>query len=418
MEFEMMYSGLGVVSYMNSCLQDPPSTWFLFSSIAEYAASSVPGTTSMSLSTLMPLSTSTRMMLSFFTSFVIMLAFGKRFISFLLSAKMGQPIRDEQGFLLAELHKSKKNTPTMGGLLLAVSALISSLFWTDLSSPFIWILIAATVTFGAIGACDDWAKLKNKSSKGLPGKLRLILQTGFALSVLLFLWAPFADALRPVITLMGEKIEWYDWQKNLFLPFISHPIFISSIVGVLAIQLIQWCAIVGSANAVNLTDGLDGLASGCALFASAFLALFAFFTNNLGLSELHGISYIPGSGEIAIYLAAFFGAILGFLWFNAHPAQVFMGDTGSLAIGGTLGTSAVLLKAEWYLALVGMLFVFETFSVILQVLSFKLTGKRIFRCAPLHHHFEYMGIPETKVVARFWIAAFLLAVLGALSLKI
>ncbi len=364
------------------------------------------------------LATSTRMLLAFTTSFLIFLVFGKRFIRFLYERKMGQYIRDEQGFLLAELHKNKKNTPTMGGLLISVATLISALMWVDLSSSYALILLSATVLFSSVGALDDWAKLNNRSSKGISGKSRMLVQTIFAACVMFFVHSAYMESLYPIVQWKSSRIDWNEWQNTLMLPFVTNPIYLTSIVGIFFSYFIQWLTIVGSANAVNLTDGLDGLASGCALFVTAFLALFAFFSNNPHLADMHGLYAIQYSGEISIYLSGLAGALIGFLWYNSHPAQVFMGDTGSLAIGGTIGTASVLLKCEWYLALVGLLFVCETLSVILQVACFKLTKKRIFRCAPLHHHFEYGGLHESKVVIRFWIVGLLLAVIGLLSLKV
>jgi phospho-N-acetylmuramoyl-pentapeptide-transferase len=275
--------------------------------------------------------------------------------------------------------------------------------------------------FGLIGAFDDWAKLRNKSSKGLPGKLRLILQTIFALGVIALLshpvWLQKLGLSLPSLQESGLPLDWKKWQSGIYFPFFSEPIFTACGIGWLLVFFLQWMTIVGSANAVNLTDGLDGLAGGLSVLSALAILIVAFLSNHQELATHHNLVLIESSGEVAICLGALVGATLGFLWFNSYPAQIFMGDTGSLAIGGMIGTAAVLLKREWFLGLVGALFVAETLSVVLQVLFFKHSGKRIFRCAPLHHHFEYGGIPETKVVVRFWIVGLLLAAFGIISLK-
>lgn len=367
------------------------------------------------------LSTSTRMLCACATSCALFLLFGKRFIHFLLEKKIGQPIRDleDKGFLLAELHKSKKNTPTMGGLLISIITVFSGIIWVNWASPFVFLLFVATILFSIIGGVDDWAKLTCRNSVGISGKKRLFVQTLFAACVIYLLHnSSFEGISLPTISWDKTALSWAEWQKSMVIPFVSNPIVCTSFLFSLFSIFIQWLTIVGAANAVNLTDGLDGLASGCALFVTIFLAIIAFFSSNPQLASLHGLWSIQSSGEIAVYLSGLCGSLIGFLWFNTHPAQVFMGDTGSLAIGGTLGTAAVLLRCEWYLALVGLLFVVETLSVIIQVCSYKLTKKRVFRCAPLHHHFEYAGLHEAKVVVRFWIVALLLLVIALLSLKI
>ena len=345
---------------------------------------------------------------------------GPWFISKLRELKVGQPIREDEGFLLGELHKKKKNTPTMGGALLVASVVVGTVLFADWSSFFVPVLVGAPLFFGAIGAVDDWEKLKSHSPKGLSGKIRLVLQTFWALFVIALLFFPeFIEWLGysvPHLIQNGHSVDWTMWQADMFIPFVVHPLFVATGALWLIMWGIQWLTIVGAANAVNLTDGLDGLAAGCTIPVALALGLAALFCGNEGFASIHGLVFVPAAGEIAVCLSALVGACLGFLWFNSFPAQVFMGDTGSLAIGGMLGTSAVLLKREWFLGLVGAVFVVETLSVMVQVIAFKRSGQRVFLCAPLHHHFEYTGLHEAKVVIRFWIVGLLLAVVGFLSL--
>lgn len=356
------------------------------------------------------------------TSFLLVLFVGKPYIRKLVQYRIGQKIREfaGQSFHLAELHKQKKETPTMGGLLVILSVLVSMLVWADWSSFFTPLLFLSLLVFGLVGACDDWAKLKSKSFKGLSGKTRLIVQSIFALFVIALLFYPqaleYCGFSLPTISFKNSVIAWNTFQSSIYLPSISSPVYVATGVSVAVVFFFEWLTIVGGANAVNLTDGLDGLAAGCSIFAAASLLVFAFLSGDQGLSSTCSLVYVQSSGEIAVCLAALIGALLGFLWYNTYPAQVFMGDTGSLAIGGMLGTSAVLLRGEWFFALVGLIFVLETFSVIIQVLVFKRTQRRVFRCAPLHHHFEYAGVHEAKVVMRFWIVAFILGSIGILSL--
>jgi phospho-N-acetylmuramoyl-pentapeptide-transferase len=369
--------------------------------------------------------TSTRLIFAAGTSMLAVLLLGPMFIRKLIALKVGQPIRDDEGFLLGELHKKKKDTPTMGGALIIVAVLISSVLWADWSSIFVPLLLVPYVLFGVIGAFDDWAKLKNKSvshwSKGLSGKLRIILQTLIALLVIVLLSCPEILQLLgfslPQLIANGASVEWPTWQGAINLPFVAKPIFIAAGASWLIIWGLQWLTMVGAANAVNLTDGLDGLAAGCSFLVSVAMGFAALLSNHQDLASAHSMIFIQSSGEIAVLLAALAGGCLGFLWFNSFPAQVFMGDTGSLAIGGMLGTAAVLLKREWFLALVGAIFVVETVSVMVQVVSFKHSGKRVFLCTPLHHHFEYAGLHEAKVVVRFWIVGLILVCIGFLSLQ-
>jgi phospho-N-acetylmuramoyl-pentapeptide-transferase len=391
---------------------------------------------------------STRMMLAAITSLILCIFLGPRFIQKLYELKIGQPIRtkEEACALLGELHKKKNNTPTMGGLLILFSMLISMFLWMDLTHVFTLMLFITTIVLGFIGGYDDFLKLKYKNVKGLAGRKKLLGQIFISGLIALYLLSPtFSQFIQmgdwyapPVVkehinvklytagpseqaaqvTSVPASVSLKEYASRLYLPFFKDPILSFSGIFVIIAALFIIFVVTGASNAVNLTDGLDGLAAGCLIMVATCLACIAFLSNNIDMAKYLNILYVEGSGEIAIYLSAFIGACIGFLWYNGHPAQVFMGDTGSLALGGIIGVSAVLLKREFLLGLVGGIFVAETLSVILQVGSFRLRNKkRIFLCTPLHHHFEYMGWPETKVVIRFWIVGLLLAILGLASLK-
>lgn len=390
---------------------------------------------------------STRMMLAAVTSLIISIFLGPRFIKKLYELKIGQTIRVEDCPLLGQLHEKKKDTPTMGGMLILFSMLISMLLWMDLTHVFTLILFLTTVTLGFVGGYDDFLKLKYKNTKGLSGKKKLLFQFSLSGLIALYLLSPFvSESIQignwfapPVVkeqtfpkvnwdpniakiettgTAAPKLISLKDYASRIYIPFVKdHWIMLSGMMTLLAAFFIMF-VITGCSNAVNLTDGLDGLATGCLIIVAGCLGFIAFVSNHIDIARYLNILYIEGSGEIAIYMSAFIGAGLGFLWYNSHPAQVFMGDTGSLALGGIIGVSAVLLKRELLLGLIGGIFVAEAMSVILQVLSFKYRNKkRVFLCAPLHHHFEYKGWAETKVVIRFWIIGLLLGILGIASLK-
>lgn len=390
---------------------------------------------------------STRMILAAVTSLIISIFLGPRFIKKLYELKIGQPIRMEDCPLLGQLHEKKKDTPTMGGVLILFSMLVSLFLWMDLTHVFTLILFLTTVGLGFLGGYDDYLKLKYKNPKGLSGKKKLLFQFSLSGIIALYLLSPqVAQSIQignwfapPVVKeqttpkmhansdLSAQDsqsiaaplpIPLIDYATRIYIPFLKdHWFVLSGTLTLLAAFFIMF-VITGCSNAVNLTDGLDGLAAGCLIIVAGCLAFIAFVSNHIDIARYLNILYIEGSGEIAIYLSAFIGACLGFLWYNSHPAQVFMGDTGSLALGGIIGVSAVLLKRELLLGLIGGIFVAEAMSVILQVLSFKYRNKkRIFLCAPLHHHFEYMGWAETKVVIRFWIIGLLLGILGIASLK-
>lgn len=391
---------------------------------------------------------STRMMLASITALILSIFLGPRFIKKLYELKIGQTIRTEDCPLLGKLHEKKKDTPTMGGALILFSMMISMILWMDLRNVFTLILFITTMVLGFLGARDDYLKLKYKNVKGISGRKKLLIQGLLGALLALYLLSPsisnfiqMGDWFQPPIVkeqvhvkvnldpafaasqatetvISHAPISLLDYATRVYLPFFKEPIFTFSGVLVVLSGLLIVFVVTGTSNAVNLTDGLDGLAAGCLIMVASCLAMIAFISNNVDLAGYLNILYIEGSGEIAIYLSAFVGACIGFLWYNGFPAQVFMGDTGSLALGGIIGVSAVLLRREALLAVIGGIFVAEALSVILQVGSYKLRNKkRIFLCTPLHHHFEYMGWPETKVVLRFWIVGLLLAIIGMTSLK-
>ena len=330
------------------------------------------------------------------TSLFFSLIFGELIIKSLSNIQpSGQPIRNDG----PETHiLSKVGTPTMGGVLIIMSILISLILWADLKNNFIWISILSCLSFGFIGFYDDYLKVKSNSSNGLKARTRIIIQ------------------------LLISFLVVYLIQNNLPLNFnqsISFPFFKDLIIdfGILYF-FIGIFIIIGSANSVNLTDGLDGLAIVPVMIVAMAFAFISYVSGNLIFSNYLQINYIPGTGELSVFCGSVIGAALGFLWFNAPPAKVFMGDTGSLALGSSLGSTALMVKHEIVLAIIGGLFVLETFSVIIQVLSFKLTGKRIFMMAPLHHHFEKKGWAESTIVIRFWIITIVLALIGLATLKI
>jgi len=307
----------------------------------------------------------------------------------------GQPIREDgpESHLL-----TKKGTPTMGGIMILFSVTISTLLWADITNHYIWIVLFVTLGFGAIGFGDDYLKLTKRNSKGLSGKKKLLAQ--FAISLIAAIWI--------------SKISPAGMATHLALPFFKDVLLDLGFVYFLFAMLV----IVGASNAVNLTDGLDGLAIVPIMIAAGCFVLISYLVGNIKFADYLQIHHVAGSGELAVFCAALIGAGMGFLWYNAPPAQVFMGDTGSLAFGGSLGVVSVIVKHELVLAIIGGLFVAEAVSVILQVASFKLTGKRIFKMAPIHHHFEKMGWKEPTIVIRFWIIAFILALVGLSTLKL
>lgn len=335
-----------------------------------------------------------------FTAFCITLLCGPWFID-----KMRSWQRQLKGGTVKDVahteaqRAAKAGTPSMGGLLLVASLLVSVFLWADLSTPYVWMLVGVILTFATIGFTDDYLNLSKQWKNGLPGKVRLAIQMSVAALVVYLFTA---------VHVGGDA-------TTVFIPFFKD---FALELGLAGFILFGALVMTGSANAVNLTDGLDGLVSIPAVIVAATLATIAYIVGRIDFTQYLGIAYVPGAGEIAVVMSALVGACLGFLWFNAPPARVFMGDTGSLAIGGLLGAVAVLLKQELVLVIIGGLFVLETVSVIVQVVSFKLTGRRVFRMAPLHHHFEQLGWPETTIVIRFWIIALLLAIIGLATLKL
>jgi phospho-N-acetylmuramoyl-pentapeptide-transferase len=333
-----------------------------------------------------------RSFLSLVTAFAACLALGPWFIRTIRAFEFLQEIREEG----PESHKAKAGTPTMGGILIAFGTLVPTLLWTDLTNAFVQTAVLATVLFACIGGLDDSLKIVRRTNQGLTSRQKFGLQVAGTLGLFVFVWFQF-----PFITVFT-------------LPFFKGVRWEMGILYGAVFLLV----VVGSSNAVNLTDGLDGLAIGTTLVAASTFSVLAYVAGNKIAANYLQIAYIPGGGELSVFFAALVGSSLGFLWFNAHPAEVFMGDVGSLMIGGAIGTAACILKMEIVLFFVGGLFVAEALSVILQVASYKSRGKRIFRMAPLHHHFEKGGWSETKVVVRFWIVAILCALAGLATLKL
>ena len=335
-----------------------------------------------------------RTILGVLTALAISLIVGPAMINYLSNYKIGQSVRDDG----PQSHSIKAGTPTMGGALILVAIAISTLLWSDLTSRFVWVVLFVTVGFGAIGWIDDYKKIVFGNSKGLSARVKYFWQSVIGLSAALAL---FYTAEFPIET-------------QLIVPFFKNVLLDLGWVYV----VLTYFVIVGSSNAVNLTDGLDGLAILPTVLVGGALGVFAYLTGNFNFSNYLGIPYVPGVGEMVVFCGALVGAGLGFLWFNTYPAQVFMGDVGALALGAALGALAVIVRQELVLFIMGGIFVVETVSVMLQVASFKLTGKRIFRMAPLHHHFELKGWPEPRIIVRFWIITVVLVLIGLASLKI
>lgn len=332
---------------------------------------------------------------AFFTALVFGFLFGRPLINLLRQKqKHGQPIRDDG----PESHiETKAGTPTMGGVLILGALITSSLLWARLDEGFVWMLLFVTVSFGAVGFLDDYQKVTQNTHAGVSGRVRLAI--GFAIAAIAAVWV---GQLHPL-----------DLQNQLAVPVVSMLLNLGIIYVPFAMIVI-----VGSANAVNLTDGLDGLAIMPVMIAAGSLGVIAYAVGRTDFTQYLGINYVPGTGEILIFTAGLIGGGLGFLWYNAPPAAVFMGDTGSLALGGALGAIAVATKHEIVLAIIGGLFVVEALSVIIQVFYFKMTGKRVFLMAPIHHHFEKQGWAEPQIVIRFWIISLILALVGLATLKV
>lgn len=326
------------------------------------------------------------------TALAIFLIFGQKFINYLVQKKIGQYIREEG----PKSHQGKSGTPTMGGALIIIAGVVSTALWGNFSQEYLWLCLGVFISYGALGFIDDYRKLLKKQNEGLSAKQKILLQ---------ILVASVAGAVL---------IHFSHIDTELRFPFFKN---INPDLGWFYLGLVV-LVIVGASNAVNLTDGLDGLAAGPSIVAFSTYAIFAYIAGNAILSTYLQVAHVPGSGELAVFCGALIGALLGFLWFNTYPAQVFMGDTGSLSLGAALGLIAVITKNEILLIMVGGIFVMEALSVISQVTSFKLTGKRIFRMAPIHHHFELKGWAEPKVIVRFWIMSLILAILSLATLKL
>ncbi|MBI4982716.1 MAG: phospho-N-acetylmuramoyl-pentapeptide-transferase [Candidatus Omnitrophica bacterium] len=329
------------------------------------------------------------------TAFVISLIMGPFVIRKLKELKIGEKIRKEESARLHELHASKKDTPTMGGVLILLAITISTLLWAEISNKYVLIALFSTLWLGATGFIDDYLKQVKKQSKGLTATAKFTSQIvlGLIIGLILFLDSPGSIRLDvPFLKDVSLNLD------GLYIIFVI-------------------LVITGSSNAVNLTDGLDGLASGIVVMVAIALSVLCYVSGNIKFSSYLLIPYIKGAGELTVFCASILGAGLGFLWFNCYPASIFMGDVGSLALGGALGTVALLIKKELLLVIVGGIFVLEALSVILQVASFRLFKKRIFKIAPLHHHFQFLNWPENKVIVRFWIVASLLALLTLVTLK-
>ena len=328
------------------------------------------------------------------TALLFVFFFGPSIIASLrLKQGKGQPIRSDG----PQTHLVKKGTPTMGGLMILSGLVVGTLLWANLRNPYVWVVLLVMVGFGLIGFYDDYLKVTRQSHKGFSGKIRLALEAAIALAACAAMMRYGSANVTKIALPFGR-----DYAINLGLFFLVFGPFV----------------IVAAGNSVNLTDGLDGLAIVPTMIAGGTFAIIAYLAGNTIFSSYLGINYVPGSGELAVVCSALIGAGLGFLWFNAPPAQIFMGDTGSLALGGLIGTVAIAVKHEIELVVIGGIFVAEAVSVILQVASFKLTGKRVFKMAPIHHHFEQLGWSEPQVVMRFWIIAFVLALVGLSTLKV
>jgi len=349
-----------------------------------------------------------RTIMSTLTALAVSLLAGPAIIRKLAEVKAGQVIRSDG----PQSHLTKAGTPTMGGVLILASIAVATLLWADLSNRYVWLVLGVSVAFGAIGFYDDYKKLVLKDSRGLAARWKYFWQSVFGLGVALFLY--FTADTPAATTLYLPLIK----QAQLPLASTADIVSPSLWIGAIVFVAVTYFIVVGFSNAVNLTDGLDGLAIMPAVLVATALGMFAYLAGNKVFSEYLGIPAIPGAGELAIFCGALAGAGLGFLWFNAYPAQVFMGDIGALAIGAALGCIAVIVRQEIVLLIMGGVFVMETASVMLQVASFKLTGKRIFRMAPIHHHFELKGWPEPRVIVRFWIISVVLVLIGLATLKV
>ncbi len=344
------------------------------------------------------------------TAMFMGLIVGPAVIRRLRDFQIGQYIREEG----PKAHQKKAGTPTMGGVLIAIAIVVPTILWADLSNKFVWLAVFATLAFGGIGFADDYLKVVHRRNLGLTGRSKMFLQIAFSVIIAVFLIllqakgeysthliVPFMKSFKPDLIIQGFLNRPHLW-PIAFLPFIGFVCLV----------------IVGSSNAVNLTDGLDGLAIGCTVIAAGALTVLTYVSGHAQFAEYLELSRMPQVGELSIFCGAMVGASIGFLWYNAHPAEIFMGDVGSLALGGAIGTVAVIIKQELLLPFIGGVFVIEALSVIIQVGSYKLRKKRVFKMAPLHHHFELMGWSESKIIVRFWVASLVFALFALTTLKL
>ncbi len=358
-----------------------------------------------------------RAVLACMTALVISFVIGPRMIAWLTRMKIGQSVRDDG----PQTHLAKAGTPTMGGALILVAILVTTLLWGDLGNRFVWVVLIVTAGFGAVGWVDDYRKVVYRNPKGLSARAKLLWQS--LIGIVAATYLAFAISAPDTVQSLRLAADWVasgfsaslSPNADLIVPFfktVSYPL------GAFGFIALTYFVIVGTSNAVNLTDGLDGLAIMPTVMIGASLGVFAYVSGNVVFARYLQFPYIPGAGELAVICGAIAGAGLGFLWFNAYPAEVFMGDVGALALGAALGTIAVIVRQEIVLFIMGGVFVVETLSVMVQVASFKLTGKRVFRMAPIHHHYELKGWKENQVVVRFWIITMLLVLFGLSTLKL
>lgn len=330
------------------------------------------------------------------TSFLFCLWLGPSLIEWLKKIRIVNHTEREHAQKIHHLYAGKKNVPTMGGLLIVSSVVSSMLLWGNLTHRYVWLLLLTMIWFGGVGFIDDWIKLKSKSSHGISSKAKILGQVGMALFIGVYLFFDPAFDRWLYLPFLKNSFVYLGW---LYIPFTV-------------------LVLTGSSNALNLTDGLDGLAIGCTLFTTASLGIIAYFVGRVDFATYLSLPLIPEGGEIAVFCGALVGSSAGFLWFNSYPSEVMMGDTGSLALGAALGTIALLIKKEFVLIIVGGIFVWEALSVMIQVASFKLTGKRVFLMSPFHHHLQLKGWPESKVTIRLWIISMILSVIGLATMKV
>lgn len=361
-----------------------------------------------------------KMLMSALTSLCLTLTLAKVFIAKLVSMKVGHKVRVSDCKTLAASYDKRESIPSMGGVLFICTIFLSCMLWMDVFHPFTFLLLLTLSVLGGIGFLDDYYKIQNNS--GFSAKAKFLLQFTLFFFIASYLHVQsISDFVNNFMGFTPIEIKGLSHSGStssamhlMFIPFFKNPIVIGSTLFMMFFSIF---VLTGVSNAVNLTDGLDGLATGCTILVACVFAIIAFISNHINIASYLNILYIDGASQIAIFLSALIGALLGFLWFNSYPAQVFMGDTGSISLGGAIALVAILLRREFLLALVGGVFVAETLSVILQVFSFQVFGKRIFKCSPLHHHFEIKGWHESKIVIRFWMIGLILALIGLVSLK-